>query len=48
VSDFEYEFQLAGIHARLNPRIETGFLLASARAQLIYPLLIGLPESLHH
>src|SRR5205807_3792040 len=25
VSDFEYEFQMAGMNARLNPRIETVF-----------------------
>ncbi len=31
VSDFEYEFQMAGINARLNPDIETLFLMASDR-----------------
>ncbi len=29
VSDFEYEFQMAGMNARLNDRIETVFLMAS-------------------
>jgi len=35
VSDFEYEFQMAGMNARLNPRIETVFLMASERNQFI-------------
>lgn len=35
VSDFEYEFQMAGMNARLNPRIETAFLMASDRHQFI-------------
>ena len=35
VSDFEYEFQMAGMNARLNPRIETVFLMASDRFQFI-------------
>ncbi len=35
VSDFEYEFQMAGMNARLNPRIETMFLMASDRHQFI-------------
>ena len=35
VSDFEYEFQMAGMNARLNPRIETSFLMASDRNQFI-------------
>ena len=29
VSDFEYEFQMAAMNARLNPDIETVFLMAS-------------------
>ena len=29
VSDFEYEFQMAGMNHRLNPRVETLFLMAS-------------------
>ena len=35
VSDFEYEFQMAGMNARLNPKIETMFLMASERCQFI-------------
>jgi pantetheine-phosphate adenylyltransferase len=35
VSDFEYEFQMAGMNARLNPSIETVFLMASDRYQFI-------------
>jgi pantetheine-phosphate adenylyltransferase len=35
VSDFEYEFQMAGMNARLNPKIETVFLMASDRFQFI-------------
>jgi pantetheine-phosphate adenylyltransferase len=35
VSDFEYEFQMAGMNARLNPHIETVFLMASDRNQFI-------------
>jgi pantetheine-phosphate adenylyltransferase len=35
VSDFEYEFQMAGMNARLNTEIETVFLMASDRYQFI-------------
>ena len=35
VSDFEYEFQMAGMNARLNPRVETVFLMAAERQQFI-------------
>ncbi|WP_142847113.1 pantetheine-phosphate adenylyltransferase [Telmatospirillum sp. J64-1] len=35
VSDFEYEFQMAGMNARLSPEIETVFLMASERCQFI-------------
>ncbi len=35
VSDFEYEFQMAGMNARLNSDIETVFLMASDRHQFI-------------
>ncbi len=35
VSDFEYEFQMAGMNARLDPEIETLFLMASERCQFI-------------
>src|SRR6201996_3719168 len=31
VSDFEYEFQMAGMNTRLNPHVETMFLMASER-----------------
>jgi pantetheine-phosphate adenylyltransferase len=35
VSDFEYEFQMAGMNARLNTYIDTVFLMASDRNQFI-------------
>jgi pantetheine-phosphate adenylyltransferase len=35
VSDFEYEFQMAGMNARLSPGIETVFLMASERSHFI-------------
>lgn len=35
VSDFEYEFQMAGMNFRLDPDIETVFLMASERHQFI-------------
>ena len=35
VSDFEYEFQMAGMNARLDPAVETVFLMASDRHQFI-------------
>jgi pantetheine-phosphate adenylyltransferase len=35
VSDFEYEFQMSGVNARLNSEIETVFLTASERCQYI-------------
>lgn len=35
VSDFEYEFQMAGMNSRLNLDIETVFLMASERNQFI-------------
>ncbi|NQV84935.1 MAG: pantetheine-phosphate adenylyltransferase [Rhodospirillales bacterium] len=35
VSDFEYEFQMAAMNARLNKRVETVFLMASDRHQFI-------------
>jgi pantetheine-phosphate adenylyltransferase len=35
VSDFEYEFQMAGMNARLATDIETLFLMASERCQFI-------------
>ncbi len=35
VSDFDYEFQMAGMNHRLDPGIETVFLMASERHQFI-------------
>lgn len=35
VSDFEYEFQMTGMNARLNRDVETAFLMASERHQFI-------------
>lgn len=35
VSDFEYEFQMCGMNTRLNPEIETVFLMASEHHQFI-------------
>lgn len=35
VSDFEYEFQMAAMNARLSPQLETVFLMASDRHQFI-------------
>ena len=35
VSDFDYEFQMTGMNARLNSKIETIFLMASEKHQFI-------------
>jgi pantetheine-phosphate adenylyltransferase len=35
VSDFDYEFQMAGMNYRLEPEVETVFLMASERHQFI-------------
>jgi pantetheine-phosphate adenylyltransferase len=35
VSDFEYEFQMAGMNTRLNPEVETVFLMSSESHQFI-------------
>ena len=35
VSDFDYEFQMAGMNARLDSTVETVFLMASERHQFI-------------
>jgi len=35
VSDFEYEFQMAAMNSRLDPELETVFLMASDRHQFI-------------
>ena len=40
VSDFEYEFQMAGMNAHLNPDIETVFLMADAKYQPIASKLV--------
>ncbi len=40
VSDFEYEFQMASMNARLNPHVETVFLTASETHQFISSQLV--------
>ena len=40
VSDFEYEFQMAGMNARLDPEVETVFLMASERHHFIASRLV--------
>jgi pantetheine-phosphate adenylyltransferase len=40
VSDFEYEFQMAGMNAELNDEIEIVFLMADARYQAIASRLV--------
>jgi len=40
VSDFDYEFQMAGMNARLDPEIETVFLMASERHTFISSRLV--------
>ncbi|MDR3325924.1 MAG: pantetheine-phosphate adenylyltransferase [Rhodospirillaceae bacterium] len=35
VSDFEYEFQMAGMNVKMNPKVETLFLMASEQCQFI-------------
>ncbi len=40
VSDFDYEFQMAGMNTRLDPNIETVFLTASERHQFIASRLV--------
>ena len=40
VSDFEYEFQMAGTNARLNSSVETVFLMASDRNQFTSSRLV--------
>lgn len=40
VSDFDYEFQMAGMNARLNPDIEIVFLMASETNQFIASRLV--------
>jgi len=40
VSDFEYEFQMVGMNQKLNPDIETVFLMADAQNQAIASRLV--------
>jgi len=40
VSDFEFEFQMAGMNARMSPDIETVFLMASDKHQFISAKLV--------
>ena len=40
VSDFEFEFQMAGMNARMNPDIETVFLMASDKHKFISSRLV--------
>lgn len=40
VSDFEYEFQMAGMNTRINPKVETVFLMASEHNQFIASRLV--------
>jgi pantetheine-phosphate adenylyltransferase len=40
ISDFEYELQMASLNARLNPDVETVFLMASDRYQIISSRLV--------
>lgn len=40
VSDFDYEFQMTGMNARIDPSVETVFLMASDKHQFIASRLI--------
>lgn len=40
VSDFEYEFQMTGMNASLNPNIETVFFMADPRHQAVASKLV--------
>ena len=40
ISDFEYEFQMTGMNYKLDPKIETIFLMSSDKYQLISSKLI--------
>ncbi|NQV55932.1 MAG: pantetheine-phosphate adenylyltransferase [Rhodospirillales bacterium] len=40
VTDFDYEFQMTGMNARLNPDVETVFLMASESHQFISSRLV--------
>ena len=45
VSDFEYEFQMAANNKRIQPRIETVFLMASETSQFISSRFV---KEIHH
>lgn len=47
VSDFEYEFQLAGMNRRLNPDIETVFLTPAEQYEFISSSMIREIAQLH-
>lgn len=47
VSDFEYEFQMTGMNARLNKHVETVFLMASERQQFISSRFVKEIHQLH-
>ena len=47
VSDFEYEFQMVGMNARLNRSIETVFLMSSEKNQFISSRLVKEIAALH-
>jgi len=40
VSDFEYEFQMAGMNATLNPAVETVFLMSAGDQQFVSSRLV--------
>jgi pantetheine-phosphate adenylyltransferase len=40
VTDFEYEFQMAGMNAALNPAVETVFLMAAGDQQFVSSRLV--------
>ena len=40
VSDFEYEFQMAGMNAHLEPNVETVFLMAAEQTQFVSSRLV--------
>ncbi len=40
VTDFEYEFQMTGMNARLDPTVETVFLMATEKHQFIASKLV--------
>ena len=44
VSDFEYEFQLAGMNKKLNRKIETIFLMSDVENQIISSKFVKEPS----